>query len=97
MEKLFIAVTVALALSCAGCDNHEQQQKLQEAQANFQKTVDNQQAEYADKIQDAQMQRQQIEHGERAACVWLRKQHFKYVGPKTRSWQEACDALYPHR
>jgi hypothetical protein len=47
-----------------------------------------------DKLQDAQMEGQRLKHGERAACSWLRKQHFAYAGPKTRSWQEACDALY---
>jgi hypothetical protein len=75
-----------------GCDD---QRKLQEDQANFQRTVDSVQNENDDKLQDAQMEGQRLKHGERAACGWLRQQHFAYIGPKTRSWQEACDALYP--
>lgn len=94
---------VALVLCCLassmvilmGCDDREQQRKLQEDQANFQRTVDSVQNENDDRLQDAQMEGQRLKHGERTACGWLRKQHFAYVGPKTRSWQEACDALYP--
>ena len=91
-------VALVLVLSTfliTGCDNSEQQRKLQEDQANFQKTVDSVKNEEDDKLQDAQMEGQRLKHGERAACGWLRQQHFTYVGPKTRSWQEACDALYP--
>lgn len=93
-------VALVLVLSTyllTGCDDREQQRKLQEDQANFQKTVDSVKNEEDDKLQDAQMEGQRLKHGERAACGWLRQQHFAYVGPKTRSWQEACDALYPTR
>jgi hypothetical protein len=93
-------VLCGLALSTInlmGCDDREQQRKLQEDQANFQRTVESIQNENDDKLQDAQMEGQRLKHGERAACGWLRQQHFAYVGPKTRSWQEACDALYPTR
>jgi len=92
---LVLCGLVQSAIILIGCDDREQQRKLQEDQANFQRTVGSVQNEDEDKLQDAQMEGQRLKHGERAACDWLRKQHFAYVGPKTRSWQEACDALYP--
>jgi hypothetical protein len=92
--RLGLAPLVLVLGLLSGCNNDKQ---LQEDEAHLQQTINNLRDENTDKLQDAQTKGEELKHGEHAACQWLRKQNFKYVGPRTRSWQEACDAMYPVR
>jgi len=92
MVKIISAGAFAAVLILAGCHSSTDQEKLAEAQQQFQQTVASVTHDLDEKLLDAEMKNHQLKQGDKAACRWLKKSH--PAANEGRSWKEACTALY---
>jgi len=96
MGNRFVCFTACTVLAFSGlltgCETQADKDKLAAAQRNFDQTVSSVNRDLDEKLIDAEMKNQQLKHGEKAACRWLKKEH--PAADQGHSWKEACTAIY---
>jgi outer membrane murein-binding lipoprotein Lpp len=90
--KFLHGFVLAAILVLAGCETAADRAKLAADQQHFKDTVDSINSDLDQKLLDAEMKNHQLKHGDKAACLWLKKAH---PSPNEgRTWKDACTALY---